>query len=59
MKGSNLLSSKGSFELIKFNSKVLFDFKESSNNNYDFIIQPINKANKIDYKEKLIFHQII
>ena len=53
MKGSNLLSSKGSFELIKFNSKVLFDFKESSNNNYDFIIQQlINKANKIDYKGK-------
>ena len=32
---------------------MLFDFKESSNNNYDFIIQQlINKANKIDYKGK-------
>ncbi|MFL2679627.1 MAG: AsmA family protein [Alphaproteobacteria bacterium] len=56
-KGGKLIISKGSFEINKLNSQIIFDLVENKEDMFNFIIQQkLNNKNKVDYKGRLSFY---
>ena len=57
MKGKDGLSANGKLNLENLNLKVIFDFINIKENEFDLIIQTkVNEKNKLDFLEKLIFN---
>ena len=56
LKGKDGLSANGKLNLENLNLKVIFDFINIKENEFDLIIQTkVNEKNKLDFLEKLIF----
>ena len=56
MKGKDGLSANGKLNLENLNLKVIFDFINIKENEFDLIIQTkVNEKNKLIFLEKLIF----
>ena len=58
LKGKDNLSANGKFDLDNLNSKIIFDFFEVRENQFDLIMQKkISGKNKLDFSGKVVFFQ--
>ena len=60
LKGKDNLSANGKFDLDNLNSKIIFDFFEVRENQFDLIMQKkISGKNKLDFSGKVVFFKTI